>query len=494
MAGKRAAAGNMAAADGDHGHAGSFGGSHSGQSFSFVVTVAFALNYIIGSGFLTIPWAFSQTGFILGASGLVVLCSFAIAAAIFIIEAMARGDMLREMEVSSSSLRQWNGNNYQAVSGQATHFEIELTSPDHLLTVGRHKLEMPDLCRKFLGKTGVTLYAAIVSLYFYGTLWAYATVFASAFHAIFGFYYVVYLLIFAAIVVSLSMLDLTEQIPVQVAMAIFRILMLTIMIATIILSEVSDTEAFTGYPRRVGPFFSKVDFSKLYILLPIATYANIFHHSIPALSNPVADKTKLGQIFIVSVLVCCVAYLAIGSTLASYFDGSMKNSTNLNWATYVGCTGECRTFPVRVITRIISRFVVLFPAFDVASAYPLNAITLGNNLMTSIFPGMLDTSSDHVRRVKLIFRGIAAIPPIIGAFFVTDLSMVTRYTGLCGFAIMFVFPALLGYYSEKLMRDSNLPSKTVYGGWYSSTFAQFTTFVFGIFVIILVFVCNLMGY
>jgi hypothetical protein len=30
-----------------------------------------------------------------------------------------------------------------------------------------------------------------------------------------------------------------------------------------------------------------------------------------------------------------------------------------------------------VVAYIISRFVVLFPAFDVASAYPLNAITLG---------------------------------------------------------------------------------------------------------------------
>ena len=30
--------------------------------FSFGVTVAFTLNYIIGTGFLTLPWGFNQTG------------------------------------------------------------------------------------------------------------------------------------------------------------------------------------------------------------------------------------------------------------------------------------------------------------------------------------------------------------------------------------------------------------------------------------------------
>lgn len=32
------------------------------HSFSFMVGVAFSLNYIMGTGFLTLPWAFSQTG------------------------------------------------------------------------------------------------------------------------------------------------------------------------------------------------------------------------------------------------------------------------------------------------------------------------------------------------------------------------------------------------------------------------------------------------
>ena len=39
------------------------------------------------------------------------------------------------------------------------------------------------------------------------------------------------------------------------------------------------------------------DLSGFYRILPIAMYANIFHHSIPGLSIPVEDKSKLGWIF-----------------------------------------------------------------------------------------------------------------------------------------------------------------------------------------------------
>ena len=45
--------------DGDRRHSNSFATDH---GFSFLVGVAFSLNYIMGTGFLTLPWAFSKTG------------------------------------------------------------------------------------------------------------------------------------------------------------------------------------------------------------------------------------------------------------------------------------------------------------------------------------------------------------------------------------------------------------------------------------------------
>jgi len=42
------------------------------------------------------------------------------------------------------------------------------------------------------------------------------------------------------------------------------------------------------------------DISNLYVFLPIATYAFIYHHSIPGLSEPVKNKKQLGNIFLLT--------------------------------------------------------------------------------------------------------------------------------------------------------------------------------------------------
>ena len=62
-------------------------------SFSFTVTTCFCLNYIIGTGFLTLPWGFYVTGVPLGLFLLGALTVFSMGAALCILEAMARAEV-----------------------------------------------------------------------------------------------------------------------------------------------------------------------------------------------------------------------------------------------------------------------------------------------------------------------------------------------------------------------------------------------------------------
>ena len=107
--------------------------------------------------------------------------------------------------------------------------------------------------------------------------------------------------------------------------------------------------------------------------------------------------------------------------------------------------------------RVISFFVVLFPAVDVASAYPLNAYTLGNalniaqymrfwrgwnkfrdinlkhckgNNMMSYYYGDKMSHFEKSRFHLGLFRFIAAAPPIVAAGLISDLGSITDYTGL----------------------------------------------------------------
>lgn len=54
-----------------------------------------------------------------------------------------------------------------------------------------------------------------------------------------------------------------------------------------------------------------------------------------------------------------------------------------------GLDAEGRATPVAPWARAVSLYVLCFPAADVVSAFPLNAITLGNNMMGSYYGGRI---------------------------------------------------------------------------------------------------------
>ena len=98
--------------------------------------------------------------------------------------------------------------------------------------------------------------------------------------------------------------------------------------------------------------------------------------------------------------------------------------------------------------RILAYYLILFPALDVSSAYPLMVHTVVNNLYIIIVGH--DTSrppSKRFRRydffLRLILRFTMAILPILAAFGVANLIYVLKYAGLMGFNICFFFPTLL---------------------------------------------------
>jgi hypothetical protein len=236
-------------------------------------------------------------------------------------------------------------------------------------------------------------------------------------------------------------------------------------------------------------FFSTIplaDFSNLYLLLPVATYANIFHHSVPALAEPLANKDDVIPVLSTTLVVCFVFYVLIGAVVSCYFVDHIRTASNLNWSTYVGYLGPSNSFQTPLWARFISSFVLLFPALDVASAYPLNAITLGNGLMSFYYTDSTQVDSRWFPVVKTMFRLLAAIPPIIGAACVTDLGVITDYTGVTGFAIAFIFPSLLMLAAERRCRTQGLPSRTPYSHALTGAVMQYGTLAFGVFMTIYV--------
>ena len=119
-----------------------------------------------------------------------------------------------------------------------------------------------------------------------------------------------------------------------------------------------------------------------------------------------------------------MGYTLLACTVSLYFGENTKISSNLNWEYYWGVIGANREIPL--YARCVSSFVVLLPAFDVASAFPLNAITLGNSLMSWYLGSRVHTlGTSEYRRSLAFFRLAAAVPPVMAAFCVSSLGVIT---------------------------------------------------------------------
>ena len=130
----------------------------------------------------------------------------------------------------------------------------------------------------------------------YGTLAAYSTVFAYALSERFSIFtpydnpetdYLVFLAVFAVIVVPLSCMELTEQVYVQLVLSFCRILMVGLMAGTILVAEMKcsggvfgrqQCVSFSDYdpllPERAESTVFSTNLDNMYIILPLIGYVS----------------------------------------------------------------------------------------------------------------------------------------------------------------------------------------------------------------------------
>jgi amino acid permease len=526
--------------------------SNAEGSFGFWTSVAFTCNYIVGTGFLTLPYAFHSAGYGLSFLVLLFLGGMSVISVALILVAMARAETyvnLRRygtqrgtdygilsssdsttpnpiIESSSQKSNQANGS-YLSISptddgdgdgDEEFSSQVELTSRDKKhemygkhsndtdgdnvgdindvgqltcpMMVGERKFEIGELCAMFMGRRFAQFYTVVVSVYMYGCLWVFSAVFgkALAYHLTIGdnveWSYAFYLVLFAAIVVPLSCMELTEQIAMQVTLAAMRIVMMVAMLGTLLPSLLNKdiTRPFIDENSDVlddGGSSVMMRIENIHHIIAIGAYAFIFHHSVPALSHPVVDKKQLLPIFGTTIGFCFIGYSMLGIVLSIYFGDHLEQAANLNWSDYVGS----RHLEPTLVSEAIAAFVVLFPALDVASAFPLNAITLGNSLMAAAYSNPSEYQIARKDRfIVSTYRIAASAPPIIAAGIVRDLGSLTAWTGLSGLLLVFVFPPLICLASSETFKLLGMHGYTWYHSTFTSNYGVYTTLFLGIVV------------
>jgi hypothetical protein len=327
-------------------------------------------------------------------------------------------------------------------------------------------------CILSLSVSPVIILLVVPSFYNYGCLWLYTAVFAHALALHFPLFaskyesYVFFACLFALIVVPFSCLDLTEQVGMQLTLSLCRVLVIVIMVSTSLIAFINNDYS----PLDGADPSPAINMSGFSTILSICAYAFLFSQGLPVLAEPASDKRQLRTVFLYTLVFMVVGYTSIGVSVALVFGSDIRSSCNLLWGAY---TMGGASSPVLVLmAKAVSAYVVLFPALDCLSAYPLMAIMLGNSIFVCFSARKRyvhnsqqasPPSSPAANGNTVIFcRLLAAVPPIIGAVFISNPGAITNYTGISGIIIGFVFPPLLSMQSEKYLLDRKLPHQTIY--------------------------------
>lgn len=276
--------------------------------------------------------------------------------------------------------------------------------PDSSYTL-KQKYEIVQLTELFLGRTYRNIYQCGLCFLMVTGLWAYTTVFLTSVVGKLSFLcsssssdhctlsYALVALLFALIVVPLSCMDLTDQISVQVTLTLVRFVSLGLMIGSAAWGmwyDYTDSGVNTMHtmeqpallPSPPYAAFTSFHPHSLGLMFTTAVFSHLFQHSVPGLIAPLKNKRSIPYVMIATLLTTFLLYATLSSVCGMYFGSKTLPSINLNWKTFHWGYSDTSSLPVWC--HILNYTIVLFPAIDTVSVFPLIAITLGNSLRATV--------------------------------------------------------------------------------------------------------------
>eukprot|EP00002_Diphylleia_rotans_P040766 TRINITY_DN9749_c0_g1_i2.p1 TRINITY_DN9749_c0_g1~~TRINITY_DN9749_c0_g1_i2.p1 ORF type:complete len:482 (+),score=82.13 TRINITY_DN9749_c0_g1_i2:70-1515(+) len=458
---------------------------HSGETVNSFVGYCYGMNFIVGVGVLTVPWAFREGGLILSTLTLLISTAISFIAMNWLLEVFCRTHAL-QMAQQPRNLE--NDSDFIANSGE----------PDY--RIANRKFEIGELVGLFMGPKVQRGYEVVICIYMFGALWSYCSVFATSAATYIPIpfindgntcedcdsLYYFYLAVFGSIVIPLSCMDLHEQVVTQVLLAVFRFVAIFIMIST---SAYGIDKELPPDPEEPNSFDDKEDttlfnFPGFGSMFAIVAFSQMFQLGVPTLTHPIKDRMKLRKIYFSLLSSTFLLYGTLGITLVSYYRQYIDKQCSLNWVDYDYRRNPSGDPPA--FAYILSYLIVLFPALDVLSAFPLSAITLSNNLR-EVIEGDGGPMSKY-RKIGL--RLLSSIPPVLGAMAIRDISIILRYVGIFGFVINFVAPALLQIESTKTCKRAfpEHPNTPFTHRFMSQQWLPYAVIIFSFFGIIITFV------
>jgi hypothetical protein len=519
------------------------------SSYNLKALYYLTINYILGVGCLGVPHAFARAGMLLCSAVLLTVTILSYVTVLWVAESGERFKLYQKAR---------NGRDEYAISEHSSLLDNRTSSRESDL----ERYEVIDLVSFFLGPIHRILYQGSLMALMYVGLLAYTQVFCGAIGAMLWTFNPpkgIEQIIFGAMVIPLSCAELDEQLSIQSVMATIRFAAMFIMIGGSVVALLFDSRrALDSNP----PYFAPAEpegcqmsytacFPGFGVAFSTALFSQLFQHSVPGLLRPLDNQPEKlekapvrlmfwsnagvsfhccvltsppdgasQRTFAASLLTTCTFYLLLGVSAASYFGADTKPSVNLSFSNFTfGFDPETTPAYLTACLKVASGVVVMFPALDTISVFPLIANTLGNNLLASAGPAFVVWIAHHIptrawgrgrhlsdefspktfsslpleerksitRRASsvatIFWRLAAALPPLFGSLWATDLSFSLLLSGVAGIYVAFYAPSLLQRASCRFMNDgaATTSTTTIFKGWWSSPRFAYPVLLFSTF-------------
>ena len=386
----------------------------------FWVGFFFSINSIIGAGILAVPWVYDKGGLALGSTLQVIAAVLALILGFQMLEIMSRTEALvRQKEETKPS-------------SDETDLLEDPTAP----TITTRKFDMTEMVSLFCDNKTRNVYITVFALTIYSNLTAYCTIFAASlteFVPIFGtgcevgdgisgkcrVVYLLYLAVFAGLMLYISVRGYQEQVELQIVMAVLRFVIIGLIIGTVI-GDISTEKYNEGGSHNDLDTPTMWKTSLAGVMFPILFLAITFHNTIPNTSQLIASKTtNLPKVITWAVIVASTLFLVLGVIVPLAVDGVSK-MVSLDWKEY--SAGHARSHKPWW-TYIIISAIGIFPACDIMSVFPIYAIALSDNLIATKYGHDYESKITHSE--FLVYRLVVILPPIILATFLYDIVSAT---------------------------------------------------------------------
>lgn len=234
------------------------------------------------------------------------------------------------------------------------------------------KFEPSEMCEVFVGRWLKVVYLVLLSIHTFLACLSYSTVTGSAwsvnlplnfgtleqctsndfFHQLLPDggclnSYRFCLLLFALIVVPLSLLDLKEQVIVQFGLGVLRFVTLAAIILYCVVNMLqgymvadckdpvptlrNTSAVWYTNTSSISDILFHFDFNGWVVSIPVFVYAVALQQGIVSLTHPIKQKNWLRGLFNTLFLIVVLLYVCLGIVVAFWFRDGTNETCTLNW-------------------------------------------------------------------------------------------------------------------------------------------------------------------